>query len=147
MPKDTVRIAQVGAFRRMSQEDSARLIATMVVILPIDKDFAMKEKVSDIINLSYGRDFLKEKKTYDLVILHSLLSPKMPALRSKSPRLLVSPSHTIKEWRRRLSSSGAKYISVCEGQPATFSGWELGEVPGYRILERDNKITIYARVC
>lgn len=141
----TIRVAHVGAFKRKSQADQSRHVAAVAKIVEHDRNYFQDGIAEDIINLSYGRDFLREGKHYDVVIVHSVLSPKVRVPSKMCPRLQVSPDHTFKTWKKRLVSTGSKYISICEGQPVTMNGWELGDLPGYRILERDHLITLYQR--
>lgn len=143
-----LRIAHVGAFRGKSSEDGARSVETICRILQHDRDFIYGTKADhDTINLIYGRDFLKENRTYDLVILHSIFHTAQPKLvRGKDyKQLSLSPKHSVLNWARRLIRARAIYISVCEGQPHSLSGWNLGDLPGYRILERDAKVTLYKK--
>jgi hypothetical protein len=141
------RVAQVGAFKRMTHDDQMRILTTLALIGEKEPGFLKGfEAHNDIVNLAYGRDFLEERRHYDVVIVHSVLSPKLPMKglwRLRSISLLISRHHTLKRWRSRLVSTGARMISVCELLPATLNGWELGELPGYKILSRDGRITLY----
>lgn len=141
-----LRIAHVGAFRDKSSEDGARSVESLYRILQHDRDFIYGTKPNhDTINLIYGRDFLKESRTYDLVILHSIFHVNLLGLARGKDRkqLSLSSKHSVLNWVRRLIKTRAIYISVCEGQPHSLSGWHLGEIPGYEILERDAKVTLY----
>lgn len=119
----------------------------MGLIAMLDPDYLKDQDLAaDIINLAYGRDFLQESKTYDIVILHSIISTKVRLPASRFPRLRVSPDHSLKVWRVRLGLTGAKYIAICEGLEATLSGREMGEILGYAVLKEDNTVTLYRKI-
>jgi hypothetical protein len=143
-PSADITVAEVGAFKRRSREDVIRRTAALIEILELDPEFASRKKQFEVINLFEGRDFLRETDTYDMVIVHSVLSPSVGLTRFKGNKeLMTSPDHTVEVWRNRLVSTGAKYIVVCEGQPYTLSGRELGELPGYDLLKSDEWLTVY----
>lgn len=142
-PPASITIAEVGAFKRPSREDQIRRTAAMIEVLELDPDFAGRKKRFEAINLADGRDFLRETGTYDMVIVHSVLSPSVGLRQSRSKELMTSPDHTVEVWRNRLVSTGAKYIVVCEGQPYTLSGRELGELLGYDVQKSDEWVTVY----
>lgn len=144
----SLKVAEVGAFKRRSAEDTSRRIASLSALLEIDPDFVIQKKSFDAINLAEGRDFLLEDEAYDIVIVHSVLSTGMPPdirIPGHERELLISQEHSIKNWKRRLVETGAKYIIVAEGQPYTMSGYELGNLPGYEKLMQDQWITVYQR--
>lgn len=140
-----MRIAHVGASKPKTQEDTCRWV---VVLSRLAKRDGFPNGVrEDTINLEYGRDFLAERKRYDGVIVHSVFNPKVRARKTqKFPRLRISPLHSLKAWRSRLVSTNALWIAVCEGQPLTLNGWELGTLPGYAIADQDHLVTLYRRV-
>lgn len=142
-----IRIAEVGAFKHRSREDSIRRTAAMIEIAQIDTPFAIQEKKFEAINLADGRDFLQEDDTYDMVIVHSVLSPGVGrvSVPGSEEEVMVSDEHTAEAWRERLVETGAKYIVVCEGQPYTLSGYELGNLPGYRLLKSDQWVAVYRK--
>lgn len=152
-----VRIAQVGAYNPKSIQDISRHLAITVEVVGCERDFFGHGIDEDIVNLNYGRDFLTERRKYDLVIAHSIFTWKYgrviketnlkPAdLENPHFRELSTSRHHNKErWLKRLAACGARYIGVCEGQPAAMSGWELGDIAGYEILKRDHLITVYRR--
>jgi hypothetical protein len=147
--KPPLNVAEVGAFKRRSQEDISRRIASISALLEIDPDFVSQKKSFDAINLSDGRDFLLEDEPYDLVIVHSVLSAGMQRnirIPGHERELMVSQEHSIQNWKRRLVATGAQYIIIAEGQPYTLSGWELGDLPGYEVLRRDQWLTVYREV-
>lgn len=143
-----LQVAHVGAFKKKSSQDGARSVESIYRIMKRDREFFEGIMADhDTINLTHGRDFLEEDKTYDLVILHSIFHPSvLGAAHGKAKRWLwLSDRHSVKNWKKRLERTKAQYISVCEGQPSSLSGWHLGEIPGYRILERDEKVTLYKK--
>lgn len=143
-----LKVAEVGAFKRRSIEDTSRRIASLAALLEIDPDFAAQKKAFDAINLAEGRDFLLEDETYDIVIVHSVLSTGMRRdirIPGHERELLVSEEHDIKNWKRRLVESGARYIIIAEGQPYTLSGFEIGDLPGYIKLKQDPWLTVYGQ--
>jgi len=145
-PSADITVAEVGAFKRRSREDVIRRTAALIEILELDPEFASRKKQFEVINLSEGRDFLQETATYDMVIVHSVLSPSVGLTRFKGNKeLMTSPDHTVEVWRNRLVSTWAKYIVVCEGQPYTLSGRELGELPGYDVRKSDEWLTVYLK--
>jgi hypothetical protein len=103
----------------------------------------------DVINLLQGRDFLKEKKKYDFVILHSIFHTRpefmQRHLQDGSMKKEISPLHTIERWQRRLVSTKATKIFVWELRPFSLSGWHLNELPGYKIESRDHRLTVYIK--
>jgi len=143
-----LRIAEVGAFRRQSREDNIRRTAAMIEIAQIDTPFIIQKKKFEAINLVDGRDFLQEDDTYDIVILHSILSPMLPLNLGPfvEDECRVSIHHNGDAWKERLISTGAKYIVVCEGQPYTLSGYELGKIPGYKLLKIDQWVAVYQKM-
>jgi hypothetical protein len=144
----SLEIAEVGAFKRRSTEDLVRRTAALIEIIEIDPEFAASKKEFDAINLFDGRDFLVETYTYDVVIVHSVLSPSLSKRLGPMPsnkELMTSPDNDGKVWVNRLVSTGAKYIVVCEGQPYTLSGLELGDLPGYNVLKQDRWLTVYKK--
>jgi hypothetical protein len=141
-----LQIAEVGAFKRRSQEDMVRRMAALIEILELDPDFVHRKKKFETINLVDGRDFLRETDVYDMVIVHSVLSPSVGLVRMPGNKeLMTSPDHTVEVWVNRLVSTGAQYIVVAEGQPYTLSGRELGELPGYEVVKMDRRVTVYRK--
>jgi hypothetical protein len=137
-----MKIAMVGANDPLSFDDLMRLDAAGVY-LPFPRD----NETLDIINLNNGRDFLMEKHTYGIVILHSIFHPKRPDLVLwDSPGTRISPHHSVERWRTRLCETRAKIIVVWELLPATLNGWELDQLDGYKIHHRDSRITVYRRL-
>jgi hypothetical protein len=92
-----------------------------------------KDKVThEVINLQYGQDFLEmPPQACSLLILHSIFAPA-DYLAEK-----------LSAWRKALVISQAECIAVCEGQPVTLNGWQIGRLEGYEILERDQMLTLY----
>lgn len=143
----SLKVAEVGAFKRRSREDTIRRTAALIEIFKLDPEFTARKKKFETINLVDGRDFLTETGTYDLVILHSILSPMLPLNLSPfvEDECRVSMHHDIDTWRDRLEETRAAYIVVAEGQPYTLSGRELGDLPGYDVMKSDEWLTVYRR--
>jgi hypothetical protein len=135
----------------MSREDRSRMIVALSLWLRHERPPKGVNWKNDTVNLADGRDFLDEKERYDIVVLHSIFHPRgevTEALRRDlaeqvGPAALLSSRHAVPAWQRRLERSGAKYIIVCAGQPFTLDGWQLGELEGYEIAERDGIVTVY----
>lgn len=140
-----MKIAQVGAYSKFSQADSARQTHCILWLLKNDKIVFENKPTHDFINLKYKRDFLKEQETYDVVIVHSVFHTDVVPLANFKDKVIVSENHTIVNWRNRLVSTCAKYIFICEGQPFTLSGWQIGELDYYNIEYRDALFTVYKR--
>lgn len=122
-----------------------RSLSALASISVHDKNFLCKREMAhDVINLSYGRDFLMEARLYDVVVIHSILSPQIKGF-WRFPRLQVSPIHSLKMWRRRLVETSAKYIVICKNDPATLSGGEIGRLSGYDIIKKDETQTVYVK--
>jgi hypothetical protein len=139
-------IAHVGANKPMTYDDCMR--AAIASELARDHGVSMRHS-PDVINLADGRDFLAESKPYDIVVLHSIFHTHVVDPRvhidDRPAVAAVSPLHTEDAWRKRLASSQARVIVVWELLPGTLSGWQLDEIPGYRIAKRDHKVTVYLR--
>lgn len=143
----TFNVAHVGAFKKRSEDDVGRTIEAITRVGKYDREmWHGRRSVHDVINLKDGRDFLKETRRYDLVITHSIFHPKVVQIPKRvCKELLLSERHSEENWRRRLVSTGAAYLVICEGQPMSLSGWHLGDIDGYEILERDHLITVYRK--
>lgn len=140
-------MAHVGAFDPLGPDDVRRTMFTIWAIGEVEPHRKSEGKLAqDIINLSYDRDFLAERRHYDIVILHSIVSTKSRLPAGRFPRLRASRHHTLKAWRARLSETGARYISICEDLPMTMSGLEIGAIPGYKVAKRDKHLTLYSKV-
>lgn len=136
--------AHVGATRPFTEADETRSLFANIAVLRHDQNFIKKQQ-QDIINLMYKRDFLLEDRTYDYVVLHSIFEHNFTGSEDFPVDAKVSPRHTVENWRNRLANTDAEFIVICEGQPQTLSGWQIDKIPGYKILERDTKITLYRR--
>ena len=121
----------------------------------------------DCIDLSMGRDFLKEGERYDLVVLnyifradgidptkgpHPILQEYINELRPNDPYFFkVSTNHTKDNWRRRLLATKAETILTFGGNAySEVDGEWLGELPGYHrhqeILTGDGIAWQYTRL-
>ena len=146
---NTYKIAQVGAFKRFSEGDLARMSHFLFWLSENDKEFFRKKPEHDIVNLKYKRDFLDEKIKYDAVILHSVFHSDRfnhKFVRNGNVLTQISEKHTLDAWRNRLVDTAAYYILAFEGQPCSLSGWQLNDLIGYEILKRDTLFTVYRRI-
>ena len=143
-------IAHVGANKRFTNEDQCRLVHALSRLIHYDYEFAKlnaDERIHhEIINLRYGDDYLKDHRVFEVVVLHSIFHPgdrfaDVGGLKHVAVQL--SPLHSLYKWREKLRSSGARYIGVCEGAPVTLNGWQIGDLDGYEIIERDRLFTLY----
>ena len=145
--KRLVAIAQVGAYKKFSDADSCRHTHCAVWLLNNDKEFDKVKFTHDAVNLKYKRDFLKEDKHYDIVIVHSIfyVGDNDASRKQFRDKAMISENHTRDHWRIRLIGTGAAYIFICEGQPFSLSGWQLGAIDGYDIKYQDHMLTIYKK--
>ena len=90
----------------------------------------------DNIDLNRGRDFLKESKTYDIVILHHIFNPQ-DRTGLETGKFSRSPEHKVNNWIRRLQSTGADYIFVY-GSVGEVAPWWLGNITGYNLIQDYN---------
>jgi hypothetical protein len=139
-------VAQVGAFRRFSEGDSWRWVKTTAWLMEVRSELLLGA-TQDVVNLRYGRDFLRERRKYDIVVLHSPIA--FPNPKEVSPGILkrygVSPLTSLDRWRRRLERTEAEFIFVIEAfLPMCVSAWNLGELNGYQLVTRDSQWGIYA---
>jgi hypothetical protein len=142
------RVAMVGAHDPATLDDCMRLASAQTH----GWVGGFRDEELDLINLDYGRDFLKERKRYEAVIVHSVFHSNQTfsgyreqtaKLKELYPRCRQSPVHTVENWRRRLAATGAASIVVWEMIPCALSGWQLSLLDGYRIAHRDHRVTHY----
>lgn len=86
----------------------------------------------DFIEIGRGRDFLKEDKTYSVVILHFIANL---GYGETYGNLSQSEKHSDENWRKRLESSDADFIFVFSDGFSTLDVDNIGEVSGYKIEE------------
>lgn len=132
-----LRVAHVGASTNPKnpelhwmQSDRDRLHEVGEWLEKRDSEIAQEyynKRSDDYIDLNDNRDFLKENKTYDIVILHHIYEPGR--VRDASP-FRISPVHNRQNWIKRLHSTGAKYI-FAYGDIDEVSGRWLGSIAGY----------------
>lgn len=143
-------IAMVGAFQPPSDADYRRLAWSIEAGLD-PRLFWPKSQSAwdnmDIVNLIYGRDFLAETKTYDAVVLHSLYHTENFVHHHVGTKktTALSALHSEEHWNCRLRDSGAKLIFVWHDQPFSLQGWHIGEIEGYRMMQRDRLLTMYRK--
>lgn len=150
--QETITVAQVGSFKRRSSDDSIRWMRTVTWLLHHESEIMSKTKFKhDVVNLKYGRDFLREEMKYDIVLLHSIFDPgprpsAVGAVNiSKWKETLISTVHNDERWRWRLVNTEAEYIFIWETYPMSINGWAIGELQGYKILHRDWEYTVYRK--
>jgi hypothetical protein len=123
-----LNVANVGGFGSIN--DRIRLDMASDWLSYNDPDYSENIKFShDNIDLNSGRDFLKESKSYNIVILHDIFNPVGENDLSRGI-FSVSPDHNADSWVKRLASTGADYIFVF-GSWTEVGGWWLGDIPGY----------------
>lgn len=89
-------------------------------------------KISDFVEIRKGRDFLKEYKTYDVIVLHFLFRGGFCVPTMKRSQLATSELASWGEWRRRLVASQAKFI-FCYGGGSEVSGTYIVDLNGYKV--------------
>ncbi len=139
-----MKLGMVGATG--SSLDTKILSAFLAVIPPAH----LMEVDPDIIDLSLGRDFLIEDKTYDAICLFMIFRYRPEELRPDERKhaeafgdstFLTSPHHYPDKWRNRLVATGAKYIFVVGyNDHAEISSDYLGDLPGYTMRCIDDDI-------
>lgn len=97
----------------------------------------------DTINLDFGRDFLRESKAYDLVIVHHVWNAPPVRGRPQPGTFNVSSRHSRAAWRDRLVSTQARVIA-CVGDEDEVAGDYLGNLPGYKRVQ-EKGLTMYVR--
>lgn len=144
-------IGHVGAERPYTMDDLMRRVQAM---LKLETPFEGVEE--DIVNLLYGRDFLTETCTYDVVIVHSVFHTNHQTMMRATiedaigagPGLAivpVSPHHSVPKWRSRLVGTQGRDILVFESQPMSLSGWTLSDLNGYDIVQLDGHVAHYRK--
>lgn len=130
------RWAHVGAHHEpFGLFDSAHVEQALMQLLQRGARLARKP-LRDIVNLEYGRDFLTEVWTYDIVLVHSVYAFGSPGAPSKYDLCKTSTFHTPERWRQRLAATKAEYILVAEMTQMCMSGYFIGELEGYKMLEQ-----------
>lgn len=109
----------------------------------------------DMVDLSRGRDFLTESKTYDAVCLFMIFRFRPEELRIdelKNARLfgdhlfLTSPHHYPDKWRERLVATNAKYVFVAGfNDHAEIGSDYLGDLPGYTMRRISDGDVLYVK--
>jgi hypothetical protein len=129
-------VAQVGAFKKMNDGDIGRWLIAVDWLMKNNVQFPTR-KDFDFVNLKYGRDFLAEHKQYDIVVMHDIFHansaelPLMPKLRVPKmvmQAIMLSPKHSVQQWRYRLMNTNAHHIFIFETAPCCLNGWKIGEL-------------------
>jgi hypothetical protein len=137
-----MRIAHVGFTGSIS--DETIYIDSYNYIKIEDNDI-----YEDFLDLSKGRDFLKENKKYDIVILYFIFKYRNDEL-SESEKstlglfppneFLVSDLHFPETWRQRLLETEASMILIhCGEYDSEVNGEYIGELPDYNREKITNK--------
>lgn len=124
----SVSVANVGASGTSGDENRCYMAASWLS----KNDPVYSENITfsyDNINLIYGRDFLKENKRYDIVILHHIFNP-IDRKDNGAGVFSISPLQSVENWTRRLLNTGADYIFSYGSYGEVSAGW-LGDIPGY----------------
>ena len=109
----------------------------------------------DFINLNNGRDFLKENKRYDIVVLIYIFLLSREEIINAAPHAIndpltkVSELHTKKNWRQRLLDTEAREILIFGlFEDSEISGRYIGELDNYRYseIELTSSKGIYGKV-
>lgn len=95
-----------------------------------DPELIRNNIVHDYIDINYGRDFLKENGSYDVVILQYVYGPAKLSYGDMAGDLAISEHHSQGRWRERLLESGAKYI-IAFGGGTEVAHRFIGELSGY----------------
>lgn len=147
-----MRVAHVGAERPYTQQDRFRRLQAMALVGPQ----SWNDAEEDLVNLLYGRDFLVEQETYDIVLVHSVFHTNHPpslqatindAVRVGPAQAIVpiSPKHSLDAWRGRLVGTQAGHLLVFESQTLSLSAWNLGDLQGYALEFPDPRLGWYRR--
>src|SRR5262245_63004636 len=101
-------IAQVGYTG--TDEDRDRFLIARLWLSRNDPGFAAAGWEADAIDLNaeVPRDFLAERRRYDVVITHNLWDG--PGPKEHSGGAARSPRHGPATWEQRLEASGARYV-------------------------------------
>ena len=131
----TINIGSVGSLD--NENDALRLDMINDWLWNNDKEYVDGATwTNDHINLTDGRDFLKENKQYDLVVVQHVYNPDFPN-DNRQGQFQVSDIHNADNWIRRLVSTNADYIFVF-GDWSEVGGWMLGNLSGYRTIKDEN---------
>lgn len=127
-----MKVAFVGGH---GSELDFNVLVDALVLIP-----AIKGAKVDFIDLRYGRDFLKEKHEYDVVILCYIFQmtqeehsrDPLYKLTKNNPTYKTSPLHSEENWRKRLESTGAQEILIFGYDTRSeVTGEYVGTLPGY----------------
>jgi hypothetical protein len=138
----TITIGNIGSFGSLN--DQNRLYMVDDWLFRNDPEYVDGASYShDNVDLNHGRDFLRESKSYNVIVLHDIYNPVDDVDRQKGGIFSVSPHHGPGQWVQKLAASGADYIFVF-GSWGEIGGWWLGEIPGYDTIRGRNEYkTVY----
>ena len=142
-----VQIANVGATPHDNYRDMYQDLTLGWILDNPDKTGNLRNLLwddgtrHDYIDLNEGRDFLKESRKYDIVILHNLYHPTSGEAPRHEGFYGVSPQHNIATWRRRLAATGATVIAAL----GDFAYPEIRDIPGYKTYQDKGVRTYYVK--
>lgn len=120
------------------------ILADVIQILDLE------EVEPDLIDLRLGRDFLKENKTYDIVVLNYIYLPEVNNSNSDFKRMKGDYSFKVSElqsrenWRKRLIETGAAQILIFGYSVVSeITGEYIGELEGYKLTVKQDKFGGY----
>lgn len=145
-----MKVAQVGMNKRRTNGDLTRWMMAVDWLL---KNGLLDGHIEhDVVNLRYGRDYLAENTTHDIVVLHNIFDGKDHGgvarhnmTRSAWEAIRTSPRQSTEAWRERLAASGAKVVFVFEMTVQCVNGWQLGDIDGYERRHIDTDYAVYVR--
>jgi hypothetical protein len=123
------KIAHVGTLH--TETDRTIDILVLDYLVRNHPNYLTDDAVHDDINLQWGRDFLLEDKTYDIVTIQFLYSEcnEIPS-NNQNPYLRGSPIHSPENWRKRLIATNADFIFAF-GDFTEVNSLYFGTLEGY----------------
>lgn len=126
-----IKIANVGTLR--NKDDEYRLFQVVEYLCHFHLQFLDDDTEHDDINLKEPicRDFLKENKKYDLIILYFLYRyPDRIPGHIKNDLHCGSDIHSPEIWNKKLNESNSKFI-FCFGERSEVNCDYFGELANY----------------
>ena len=140
---DQLSVACVGYAENQNDRNMIDIMAGWLI--KNEPELIDNQFVYDHISLHKGRDFLKEGKQYDIVLLLSIYNPSTPEENRPGSTFERSDIHKEEEWKRALVESGADYIFAF-GDYQEVSGFFLGDIPSYAKSDfQGGWLTVYSK--
>ena len=140
---DQLSVACVGYAENQNDRNMIDIMAGWLI--KNEPELIDNQFVYDHISLHKGRDFLKEGKQYDIVLLLSIYNPSTPEENRPGSTFERSDIHNEEEWKRALVESGADYIFAF-GDYQEVSGFFLGDIPSYAKSDfQGGWLTVYSK--